>query len=209
MGIKGWNLSNINRIYYLLKVVSMKKLYFLLAALSLFYFGCSDVATNNVNQPVNSGKQLVQLPAKSSLGTESPMSVSDNVNGALGDLLLMGGSYTDTKGNKIIAGASLLIPPGAFKGKKTINMSCADPYAGLDFSPSMNFDKSLYLTLSFTGLDLKSMGITNSNVGFYYVDPSGNLTPIPNLGVSVNLRTGTLTVVGAKIDHFSRYAFAH
>ena len=82
-------------------------------------------------------------------------------------------------------------------------------YAGLDFSPSMTFNKSLYLSLSFTGLDLKSMGITNSNVGFYYVDSNGNYTAIPNSGMFVNLKTGTLTVIGAKIDHFSRYAFAH
>jgi hypothetical protein len=187
----------------------MKRLYILLAALSLFYFGCSDVATNSVNQPVNSDKQLVQMPAKSGLGIETPMSASDNVNGAKGDWLVMAGSYIDTKGNKILAAATLTIPAGAFKGTKTITMACSDPYAGLDFSPSMTFNKSLSLNLAFTGLDLKSMGITNSNVGFYYVDDSGNLTPIPNSGIYVNLRLGILSVSGAQINHFSRYAFAH
>jgi hypothetical protein len=187
----------------------MKKLFLFISALSLFYFGCSDVSTNNVNQPANSGKQMIQLPAKSSLGTESGLSVSDNVNGAWGDILFMSGNYTDVNGNKVFTIATLIVPGGAFSGKKTLTMSLADSYAGLDFAPSMSFNKSLYLTLSFTGLDLKSMGITNSNVGFYYLDGSGNLVSIPNSGVIVNLKAGSLTVIGAKIDHFSRYAFAH
>jgi hypothetical protein len=188
----------------------MKKLYIILAALSFFYFGCSDVATNNVNQPVNSGKQLVQLPAKAGLSTEDGLSVSENVNGAWGDILFMSGKYTDVNGNKISALATLIVPGGAFSGKQTLTMACDNAYAGLDFSPSMTFNKSLYLTLAFSGLDLKSMGINNgTKVGFYYVDASGNTTPIPNSGVFVNMKTGTLTVIAAKIDHFSRYAFAH
>jgi hypothetical protein len=188
----------------------MKKLYLFIAAISLFYFGCSDVSTNNVNQPVSSDKQFIQLPAKSGLSTESTLSVSDNVNGAWGDILFLSGKYTDVNGNKIYTIATLVVPGGAFSGKKTLTMSCDDVYAGLDFAPSMTFNKSLYLTLSFTGLDLKSMGITSSNnIGFYYVNDSGNLVSIPNSGVYVNLKTGTLTVIGAKIDHFSRYAFAH
>jgi hypothetical protein len=187
----------------------MKKLYLFIAALSVFYFGCSDVSTNNVNQPVNSDKQFIQLPAKSGLSTESVLSVSDNVNGAWGDILFLNGKYTDVNGNKIYTIATLIVPAGAFNGRKTLTMSCDDVYAGLDFAPSMTFNKPLYLTLSFTGLDLKSMGITNSNVGFYYVDGNGNYVSIPNAGIIVSVRTGTITVIGAQIDHFSRYAFAH
>ena len=102
----------------------MKKLYLFIAAISLFYFGCSDVATNNVNQPVNSGKQMIQLPAKSGLSTESGLSVSDNVNGAFGDILFLNGNYTDVNGNKIYAIATLIVPGGAFNGKKTLTMAC-------------------------------------------------------------------------------------
>ena len=187
----------------------MKKLYLLIAAASLFYFGCSDVSTNNVNQPVNSGKQIIQLPAKAGMNVESVLSVSEKVNGSWGDILFLNGSYKDNNGNKIYTIASLIVPGGAFKGTKTLSMTCDQTFAGLDFAPSMTFDKPLYLTLSFTGLDLKSMGITNSDIGFYYVDDGGNLVPIQNSGIIVSLRTGTLTVIGAQIDHFSRYAFAH
>jgi hypothetical protein len=188
----------------------MKKLFLFIAALSLLYFGCSDVSTNNTNQPVSSAKKLIQLPAKASSGIESVLSVSDNVNGAWGDILSLNGKYTDASGNKIRVSSTLIVPGGAFSGKKTLTMSCDDVYAGLDFLPSMTFNKSLYLTLSFSGLDLSTLGITSSsNVGFYYVDGNGNLTEIPNSGVYANLKTGTLTVIGARIDHFSRYAFAH
>ncbi|MGA7720603.1 MAG: hypothetical protein WCA84_05430 [Ignavibacteriaceae bacterium] len=195
----------------------MKKLYLFLATACLFYFGCTDVATNSVNQPVNSSKQMIQLPAKSAPSSKSGLtiesatglSVSQNINGALGDILFLSGNYTDVSGNKIFAIATLLVPGGAFNGSQTLTMACDNTYAGLDFSPSMTFNKSLYLTLSFSGLDLKSMGVTNSNVGFYYVDSNGNYTPIQNSGVFVDLKAGILTVIGAKIDHFSRYAFAH
>ncbi|MGD1006383.1 MAG: hypothetical protein ABR980_04025 [Ignavibacteriaceae bacterium] len=195
----------------------MKKLFLFIAAISLFYFGCTDVATNSVNQPVNSSKQMIQLPAKSvssvksglSIESASGLSVSVNINGVIGDILFLDGNYTDVNGNKIFALATLIIPGGAFSGKQTLTMACDNTYAGLDFSPSITFNKSLYLTLSFSGLDLKSMGITNSNIDFYYVDGSGNYTAIPNSGVIVDRKTGTLTVIGAEINHFSRYAFAH
>ncbi len=195
----------------------MKKLFLFIAAISLFYFGCTDVATNSINQPVNSSKKMIQLPAKSAPSSKSGLtiasatglSVSQKINGAIGDILFLSGNYTTLSGNKIFAIATLIIPSGAFNGRQTLTMACDNTYAGLDFSPSMTFNKSLYLTLSFTGLDLKSMGVTNSNVGFYYVDDSGNYTPIPNSGVFVDLKAGALTVIAAQIDHFSRYAFAH
>jgi hypothetical protein len=187
----------------------MKKLFFFLIAMGLFYFGCTDVGTNNINQPATADKQVIQLPESAGLATESNLSVSDLVNGDQGDVLSLAGKYQNKAGDNILTIATLIIPRGAFDGKKNITMSVDQKYAGLDFSPSMIFEKSLSLTLSFTGLDLKSMGITNTNVGFYYVDDAGNLTPIQNLGVSVNFRVGSITVVGAKIDHFSRYAFAH
>jgi len=195
----------------------MNKIFLFIAAISLFYFGCTDVATNNLNQPVNTQKQMIQLPAKSVSGAKSDLSiesassltVTDNINGAIGDILFLNGNYTDINGNKIFASATLIVPGGAFDGSQTITMACDNTYAGLDFSPSMIFNKSLYLTLSFSGIDLKKMGVKNSNVGFYYVDGSGNYTPIPNAGIIVDLKSGILTVIGAEIDHFSRYAFAH
>jgi hypothetical protein len=160
---------------------------------------------------------MIQLPSravsssKSGMSIESAtnLSVTENVNGAIGDIMFLNGNYTDVSGDKIFAVSTLIIPGGAFSGRTAITMSCDNTYAGMDFSPSMTFDKSLYLTLSFTGLDLKSMGVTNSNVGFYYIDNNGNFTPIKNSGVFVDLKTGTLTVIAAKIDHFSRYGFAH
>ena len=187
----------------------MKKLLVLAAiATGLFLFGCSDLGTNNTTQPVSSSKQIVKLPAKASLSKASTLSVSKDVNGDRGGVISLHGSYTDANGNNIRTLAELLIPRGAFDGTVNISMATDNEYAGLDFAPHMTFDKPLRLTLAFSGLNLQQLGITKDNVGFYYVDDSGNLMEIRNNGIFLNFRTGTITVVGAQINHFSRYAFA-
>ncbi len=187
----------------------MKKLLILAAiSIGLFLFGCSDLVTNNSPQPASSGKQVVKLPAKTGLSKSSDLSVSKEVNGKHGSVLTLHGSYTDVNGNEIKTFANLFIPRDAFDGTTTITMTTDNEYAGLDFSPHMTFERPLRLTLSFSGLNLQQMGITRDNVGFYFVDDSGNLSTIENNGILLNYRTGTITVIGAKIDHFSRYAFA-
>lgn len=187
----------------------MKKLLVLAAiATGLFLFGCSDLVTNNTTQPVSSGKQIVKLPSKAGLSKASSLSISEEVNGDRGDVMFLRGSYTDANGDNIKTFAKLFIPRKAFDGTVDISMSTDNEYAGLDFAPHMTFDKSLSLTLSFSGLNLQQLGITKDNIGFYYVDDSGNLVEVQNNGIFVNYKTGTILVVGAKIDHFSRYAFA-
>ncbi len=187
----------------------MKKLLILaVIATGLFLTGCSDLVTNNTSQPVSSGKQIVKLPSKAGLSKASTLSVSKEVNGDRGTVMFLHGSYTDANGNDIRTFAELFVPRDAFDGTVNISMSTDNEYAGLDFAPHMTFDKPLSLTLSFSGLNLQQLGITKENIGFYNVDDSGNLVEIQNHGILVNYETGTITVVGAKLDHFSRYAFA-
>ncbi len=187
----------------------MKKLLILAATISgMFLFGCSNLVTNNTSQPVSSSKQIVKLPAKASLNKASSLSESKEINGDHGGVMFLHGSYEDVNGNNIRTFAELFIPRDAFDGTVNITMATDNNYAGLDFSPHMTFDKSLTLNLSFSGLDLQQLGITEDNVGFYYVDDSGNLTEVKNNGIRLNFHNGTITVIGAKIDHFSRYAFA-
>lgn len=187
----------------------MKKLLILAVLVTgIFFFGCSDLVTNNSSQPVSSGKQFVKLPSKAGLSKESSLSTSESVNGSRGDVIFLRGTYTTENGDQVSMFANLMIPRGAFEGTVDISMSADDEYAGVDFAPHMTFNKPLTLTLAFSGLNLKELGITRENAGFYFVDESGNLVEVPNRGISLNYQTGTIMVIGAKIDHFSRYAFA-
>jgi len=186
----------------------MKKLLVLTAVVTgLFLFGCSDLVTNNSTQPTTPSKQLVKLPAKTGLSKASDLSVDKDINGEHGGFLVLHGSYIDANGNDIKTFASLLIPKDAFDGTRNISIATDDEYAGLDFAPHMNFNKPLTLNLTFSGLDLAALGLSYDNVGFYYVDDNGNLISVPYQVILLNFNAGSITVIGAKIDHFSRYAF--
>ncbi|MCL5029168.1 MAG: hypothetical protein M1480_09130 [Bacteroidetes bacterium] len=185
----------------------MKKLFYLFVLAGLFFFGCSDVGTNVVNQPVTSNKTILKMPAKSGLDSELGLSISKNIDGSTGGILVLTSGFKGDDGSKVGVFATLKIPRGAFDGNTLISMSADLEYAGLDFAPHMVFNKPLSLNLAFSGLNLEELGIKDGSVGFYNVD-NGNLIPVPNSGVFVNYETGTIRVVGAQIDHFSRYAFA-
>ncbi len=186
----------------------MKKLFYLVVLAGLFFFGCSDLGTNNVNQPVNSNKTIVKIPAKSGLDSELGLSVSKNIDGNRGGILVLTSGFNGDDGSNVGVFATLKIPRGAFDGSTTISMAADIQYAGLNFAPHMVFNKPLNLNLAFSGLNLKELGIKDGSVGFYNIDDSGNLIPVPNNGVFVNYENGTIRVLGAQIDHFSRYAFA-
>ncbi len=186
----------------------MKKvLYFILAA-GLFFFGCSDVGTNVVNQPATSNKTIVKIPAKSGHAIVSGLSVDKNINGSLGGIIILNSGFDAEDGSQVGVFATLKIPRNAFDGTTDISMAADVEYAGLIFGPHMVFNVPLRLNLTFTGLNFKELGIKNDKVGFYNVDDNGNLIPVPNNGVFINYSTGTIRVVDAQIDHFSRYAFA-
>ncbi len=180
----------------------------LLASVLLFFAGCTDSGTS-INQPASSSKkELIKIPPKSGLTSELQISLSQLIDGDEGGSMILSNSYVSLNGNIVSINADLEIPEGAFNGNRNITMTADDQDAALDFSPHMVFDNPLTLTLTFTGLDLSSLGLSNGNVGFFYVDDSGNLTAVPNSGIFVNVNQGTIRVRNAQISHFSRYAFA-
>jgi hypothetical protein len=190
----------------------LKKFLFLATiAASLFYFGCSDLATNpNTNPGVStqSAKNVtwVNLPSQASLDKRNgDFNASGFVVGNLGGYLHFNESYVGSDGNTVSIEANLTIPAGAFNGAKDIKMQATD-FAAVDFFPSMIFNKPLSLNLKFTGLNLD--GVNPKDINFYYMDTNGNLVPAANDGVIVDVQTGTLEVINAQIPHFSRYGFA-
>ncbi len=183
-------------------------IYFVAAAFILLLAGCSENGTS-VKQPTTNQQQLIKLPQKAGLSKkDSQLLITKTIDGKKGGLLVLRGSYLNSDGKPVKVFGTLVIPAHAFKGERTITMSADDEYAGVDFYPHMTFDKPLSLTLGFVGLDLSDLNLANGKVGFFYIDDNGNMTPILNGGIAVNNQLGSLLVVGARIDHFSRYAFA-
>ncbi len=182
-------------------------IYFVAAAFIILLAGCSENGTS-VNQPTTNQKQLIKLPQKAGLSKESELSTTKTINGKTGGLIILRGSYMSLEGKRVEVYGTLVIPAHAFEGERTITMSTDDEYAGVDFYPHMTFEKPLSLTLAFAGLDLSDLNLSNGKIGFYFIDDQGNMTPISNNGVVANNFLGSLMVVGARIDHFSRYAFA-
>lgn len=187
---------------------TMKSIIFLAAAaLILLLAGCSENGTS-VNQPTTSNKELIKLPPQKALSTELQFSVTKKVNGKKGGSILLAGSYFSLSGKLVVVTASLRFPAGAFEGEREITMTADDQYAAVSFYPHMVFEKPLNLTLMFAGLDLSDLNLSNGKVGFYYIDDQGNMTQIYNKGVVINNRLGSAMVLNARIEHFSRYAFA-
>lgn len=176
---------------------------------SLVIFGCSDVGTN-VNEPatLNSEHQLISLPANSNLSTEGSNSATGIFDKNNGGSLTINDSYTTHSGKTVTVSAELNIPAGAFDNNtQQITMTANEDYTSLTFDPHIVFNKPLSLTVTFSGLDLRSMIHLLTHLGFYYISDDGRLTPVENDGISINIFTGTISVRNAKIHHFSRYAF--
>ena len=186
----------------------MRKLSYLAALLLLSFVGC--MQESNVTAPVNGvdnqAKTIIMLPERADLSVESSFSTSETIDGVSGGEIHLVKSYLSSNGKTVNVDCRLTIPASySFADFRNITMQVSDE-AGVDFFPSMTFNEPVILNYKITGLNLN--GINPANVGFYYVDPSGNLVPTVNDGVTVDMSTGTLNVVNAQLPHFSRWAYA-
>ena len=150
--------------------------------------------------------ELIPLPPKAFEWQDSVFSVSQTVNGTLGGTILLDKFYVSSEGQIISILATLVIPPGAFEGNKTITATIDDEYAAVHFFPSMTFERPLKLTQSFSGLDLTDF--STGTIDFVFIDDNGTVETISKNGIQVILPQGLVRVLNAKISHFSRYAFS-
>jgi hypothetical protein len=187
----------------------MQKLSYAAALILLLFAGCTQ--ESNITDPLNGiydsqAKTIIMLPAKADMNVEDVFSSSEDINGVSGGEIHLVKSYLASNGQTVNIDCRLTVPANlSFDDFRNITMQVGGQ-AAVDFYPSMTFDSPVILNFTVTGLDLS--GINPNNVGFFYVDQNGNLAPTVNDGVSVNLATGTLTVVNAQLPHFSRWAYA-
>ena len=195
--------------------------------LSVGFFSCSDSLLNQPTSDNNIADNSSQY--STSFQKENPQNrnfdylnnrvVSKVINGRVGGVIHLSAIYKSNvstmykkgihSGSKIVnVSATLIIPPGAFEGIREITLIDDYKTTSLYCYPSMTFDKTIYLNLTFLGLDLDELGFTKDNVKFGYIRADGTNDPCVTDGIILNPWHGALGVIRAQINHFSRYGFS-
>ena len=186
----------------------MKSLTFLAFLAALLIVSCTDTAIVPVksdNQPV----QLIKLPPKADLSVENSYSVSKTINGEDGGRLIINESYVAADGHTVNIFVKCKIKKNSFPGEENITMTVCDDIAGVEFSPHMVFSNALELDVWFQGINLNALDSYYGDYDFVYIDDNGNVdTEIDYNAIQAQESQGIIFVEKAKLNHFSRYAFA-
>lgn len=184
----------------------MRIIHLILLLTAFIAFSCMDSSVNNQIADEND-YQLLKLPAKSELSAETEFSVTKNINGDEGGSIILFSTYKNAQGKWVVITAYLYVPAGAFSGSENITLKVDDDFAAVSCSPGMVFNKSLDLSLTFSGINLLEMGINNQNADFAYISNDGSLEYLEYSDLTVNTNWGIISVKNAKLNHFSRFGF--
>jgi len=99
--------------------------------------------------------------------------------------------------------------PSSMTLSVAMNKDSLDKMVDLDFGPDGTvFNKTIYLDITASKLNLS--GVNPDSVGIFYWNPdNGSYEAIPCHAINVNLTDGTVEVIDAEINHFSRYVMAY
>ena len=186
----------------------MKKILTLLAIAGLIFQGCTDIKLNNVIPTEKGTFSLIPVPGRTGLSSETAFSTTSIIDGSIGGIMTMNQSYMGDNGKLVTLNLSMIIPAGAFSDVRTITLTADDQYAAVSCSPAMVFDKSLLLDYSYTGLNIKSLNLPKAKNGFYFIPDSGILEAVASNSFLIDKSSGSLSVTGAQINHFSRYGWS-
>ena len=194
--------------------------YFLSAILLAFllFWGCEqssdpltgpnstlDKSTISSNDLSNKVYSMITLPNRSPIFQDSVFQVSKVINGLFGGSVILNKTYISENGKLVTMLVNLEIPPLAFTGNKNIVLTIDSCFAAVQCEPGMRFRLPLIMTQTFTGLNLK--GHNAGDINFVYIKDNGGIEEIPFSIKVVEPLTGTLSVIGAQIPHFSRYGW--
>lgn len=101
--------------------------------------------------------------------------------------------------------AVLTIPPDAFPGTKRIWMVLNNQIGTVWFYPHIVFNIPVRYDVKYLGLKLSS--INSSTANFVYQDYDGSIQLVNYVSIDVLTDEGTLNLVAAELNHFSRYGW--
>jgi hypothetical protein len=178
----------------------MKKLLTVISLLVLISFGCSE-QSSVVSPQLESSRSWIELPATNN-SLQKVYTFDETIKGRRGgDLSFLVNNLWNNNGYTVTG--YLLVPRRAFSGTETITANVDDQYTAVDFEPSpFEFDKSLNFSVVYLGVEFDS----NDDIEFGYMSSTG-FVPVEYDQLIIDHRRGMLGVIGAKIDHFSRFGF--
>jgi hypothetical protein len=185
----------------------MRKILILLVLTGIVFSGCKDLKINNVNPPEKDNFSLVPIPARVGLSSETIYTATNTIDGSVGGNIILNASYMGDNGQPVTLKLSMTFPAGAFNDVRTITLTADDHYAAVNCTPSMVFAKSVILDYAYTGLNIKNCDLPKEKNGFYFISDSGFLEPVVSAGFLIDKNSGSLSITGALINHFSRYGW--
>jgi hypothetical protein len=176
---------------------------------ALFLFGCAEIPVSPEKTDNHRSYQLIKLPKKSDLAVETSFSVTETINGEAGGTIWLNESYIAADGHTVSIDVKLKVPKDAYTGNVDFTITADDEFAVVSFIPDMVFNIPLELNLTFWGLDLASLNLTNGDYDFVFIADDGSMEVMGYNALHVNEDLGKLWVTNADIPHFSRYGFVH
>ncbi|MBT8378907.1 MAG: hypothetical protein KJN64_06740 [Ignavibacteria bacterium] len=176
----------------------MKKLFLLLVLVGITFLSCSD------NQESN----FVSSNSKFDLSSPGHLYASKLINGETGDELILNQTFIDSSGREIVIYARLRVLENSFPGSTTISMIPNVEDLSIKLLPDMNFNRSVRLDLSFSGINLEEFGYTTTGTyDFAFFAVNGDVELIDSDISHANLSQNEIKVLNAKLNHFSRYGW--
>jgi hypothetical protein len=179
--------------------------------LSIVLTGCSD--QSNLTAPVNNVNKnepnWIALPQAEGMQINKTHSTTESLDGKKsGNDLIVNTLYSGGPFGTVSVRATIVWPnKNSWSGVKTFTMTSDDASCVTTFGPSMVFNYAGVFNVTYTGVDLSSINL--STVKFAYLAADGSVQYAQHEGITVDLATGTLSVLKAKIPHFSRYGFVN
>ena len=197
----------------------MKKIPLLITVTLFFLFGCEQI-TDSPSTPIEElGKKqsfqnentdairvsIIPLPEKSPIYLDSIFTVTKLINGLLGGTITLDKMYISKEGKPVTILLKMVILPLSFTGQRQITVTIEDSIAVMNCGPSMNFRQALICNQTFTGLDLNDF--ESKEIDFVYIHNNYTFSEVPKTTMIVNKALGLVSVVDARISHFSKYGW--
>ena len=197
----------------------MKRMLLLLIVAFLFLFGCEQATDPPSSQVEELEKtysfsdqysdaikvSIIPLPEKSVIYLDSIFTVTKVINGLLGGTITLDKAYISKDGKPVTILLNMVILPLSFSGQRQITITIEDSVAVMNCGPSMNFRQALICSQTFTGLDLTEY--ETEEIDFVYIHNNETFSKVPRTSIIVNKELGLVSVLDARISHFSKYGW--
>jgi len=180
----------------------------ILMVIGFYFAGCSDESVVSPNTAsMQSDHMLIKFPLLTDSLINRIYSDTKQITGCQGGFLSLQGRYSGNPYGIVTVNATLEFTAGSFSGTKNMTMTADGGLCTSSFLPGMSFSKPGIYNITYTGVDLS--GINPSTVRFVYLKTDGTLDYPSHEGIIVDQSTGTIQVINARLNHFSRYGFVN